>query len=134
VLADDSKDYSHLYRSFYDIFVGHYSGIKDFDLNYCVRDARNVYASFVNLLDTNALLMQQKHKFERHPLELGIREIFPNHFNLIGKGFAETEKKDDTLMLQAMQEAALREKYKLLKSKDESQIVKEAHALAEKAA
>lgn len=33
-----------------------------------------------------------------------------------------------------MQEAALREKYKLLKSKDENQIVKEAHALAEKAA
>jgi len=60
VLDNDSQDYSHLYRNFYDIFVGHHNGIKDFDLNYCVRDARNVYASFVNLLDTNALLMQQK--------------------------------------------------------------------------
>jgi hypothetical protein len=94
VLDNDSQDYSHLYRNFYDIFVGHHNGIRDFDLNYCVRDARNVYASFVNLLDTNALLMQQKHKFEKHPLELGIRELFPNHFNVAGKNLVDLEQQN----------------------------------------
>lgn len=96
-------DYSHLYRNFYDIFVGHHNNIKDFDLNYCIRDTRNVYASFVNLLDTNALMMQQKHKFEKHPLELGIRELFPSHFNLIGKNLNELENqmhnRDTELMI-----------------------------------
>ena len=58
ILADETLDYSHLYRNFYDIFVGHHNGIKDFDLNYCIRDTRNIFASFVNLLDTNALMMQ----------------------------------------------------------------------------
>jgi tubulin polyglutamylase TTLL5 len=85
VQVDDCLEYSHLYRNFYDIFAGYHNGVKDFDLQYCVRESRNVYASFVNLLDTNALLMQQKHKFEAHPLEIGIRDLFPNHFGLIGK-------------------------------------------------
>jgi hypothetical protein len=104
VLDGDSQDYSHLYRNFYDIFVGHHNGLKDFELNYCVRDARNVYASFVNLLDTNALLMQQKHRFEKHPLELGIRELFPNVFNVNGKNLVEQEQQNNQLMIQAMNE------------------------------
>jgi hypothetical protein len=36
--------------------------------------------------------MQQKHKFEKHPLELGIRELFPNHFNVAGKNLVDLEQ------------------------------------------
>ena len=54
------KDYSGLYTSFYDIFVGQQLEPKSFDLNHAVRETRNVYASFVNLLDTNAVAMKQK--------------------------------------------------------------------------
>ena len=32
VLADDSCDYSHIYRNFYDIFVGSFADVKGFDL------------------------------------------------------------------------------------------------------
>lgn len=60
MLADDSVDYSHIYRNFYDIFVGSYSDTKGFDLTFAVRETRNVYASFVNLME-NHLLMGQKH-------------------------------------------------------------------------
>ena len=51
------KDYSHLYRNFYDIFVGHHIDMKSFDLNFAVRDTRNMFASFVNLMD-NHMMMQ----------------------------------------------------------------------------
>ena len=54
-------DYSDRFNSFYDIFVGMQIDYKNFDLAYNVRETRNVYASFVNLLDTNAVVMQQKH-------------------------------------------------------------------------
>lgn len=54
------KDYSGLYGSFYDIFAGQHVEPKTFDLNHVVRETRNVYASFVNLLDTNAVAMKQK--------------------------------------------------------------------------
>ena len=51
-------DYTKLYNSFYDIFVGHQIDPKNFDLAYVVRETRNMYASFVNLMDTNAVLMK----------------------------------------------------------------------------
>ena len=54
-------DYSKHFNSFYDIFVGMQTDPKNFDLNYAVREARNMYASFINLLDTNAVVMKQKH-------------------------------------------------------------------------
>ena len=57
MLDEEQKDYSHLYRNFYDIFVGHHIEQKGFDLNFAVRDTRNVYASFVNLME-NHFLMQ----------------------------------------------------------------------------
>ena len=74
------SDYTHLFNSFYDIFVGHHLDPKNFDLNYAVRDCRNLYATFVNLLDSNAVLMKQKHKFEKAPLEMDYKDygIFPS--------------------------------------------------------
>ena len=38
------QDYSHLYKSFYDIFVGQILEPKTFDLAFVVRDTRNTYA------------------------------------------------------------------------------------------
>jgi hypothetical protein len=51
-------DYSHIFNSFYEIFNGYQTDPKNFDLNYAVRDARNIYASFVNLMDSNAVTMK----------------------------------------------------------------------------
>ena len=56
VLDEEQKDYSHLYRNFYDIFVGSHIEQKGFDLNFAVRDTRNVYASFVNLMENHFLM------------------------------------------------------------------------------
>ena len=60
IVKDDESilDYSHLYGNFYDIFVGHQVDQKNFDLNYAVRETRNIYASFVNLMESNAVAMQ----------------------------------------------------------------------------
>ena len=60
VLADDCADYSHIYRNFYDIFVGSFTDTKGFDLNFAVRETRNIQASFVNLMDSH-LLLSRKH-------------------------------------------------------------------------
>ena len=60
MLADDCSDYSHIYRNFYDIFVGSFTDLKGFDLNFAVRETRNIQASFVNLMDSH-LLLSRKH-------------------------------------------------------------------------
>ena len=78
MLADDSADYSHIYRNFYDIFVGSFTDQKQFDLNFALRETRNVYASFVNLME-NSLLLSQKHKFDKHPLEMGYNSYKDYH-------------------------------------------------------
>ena len=68
---------------------------KNFDLNYAVRDTRSIYASFVNLMDTNAVAMKQKFKFDKAPTEFGYNDygIFPNHMLLnMGKNLNEIEK------------------------------------------
>ena len=77
-------DYSEIFSSFYDIFVGNQTDPKNFDLNYVVRETRNMYASFVNLMDSNAVAMKQKFKFDKAPLEMGYKDygIFPNHMLL----------------------------------------------------
>ena len=96
MLDEQIKDYSHLYRNFYDIFVGHHIDQKGFDLNFAVRDTRNVYASFVNLMENN-ILMQNKHKFDKNPLERGYSNALygkdpnMNHFSMIGKNLNELE-------------------------------------------
>ena len=69
---------------------------KNFDLNHAVREARNMYASFINLLDTNAVVMKQKHQFDKAPTEFGYRDfgIFPNHLlSHIGKDMKNLPEK-----------------------------------------
>lgn len=59
IVDDDSLDYTHLFSSFFDIFVGHQTDPKSFEMNYVMRENRNVYASFVNLMEgAHAVLMQ----------------------------------------------------------------------------
>lgn len=74
-------DYSSIYNNFYEIFAGMQIDPKNFDLNYAVRESRNLYASFINLLDTNAVVMKQKYKFDKAPLEYGYKDygIFPGY-------------------------------------------------------
>lgn len=74
-------DYSTHFNTFYEIFTGQQINPKDFDLSYAVRDSRNLYASFVNLLDSKAILLKQKHIFDKAPLEKGYKDygIFPQH-------------------------------------------------------
>ena len=40
-----------------------------------------MYASFVNLLDSKAILLKQKHIFDKAPLEKGYKDygVFPQH-------------------------------------------------------
>lgn len=86
---------------------------KNFDLNYSVRDSRNVYASFINLLDTNAVIMKQKYKFEKAPLEMGYKDygIFPGyHLRNIAKDIEDIEertKNGDMSRKQMLLEAAV---------------------------
>ena len=47
-------DYSQHFRSFYDIFVGYFLDAKNFDLQYAIRDNRNMFATFVNIMDVNS--------------------------------------------------------------------------------
>ena len=61
-----------------------------------MRETRNIYASFVNLLESNAVAMQQKIKFDLHPLEKGYKDHInnysvPNHFTMVGKNLNELE-------------------------------------------
>ena len=58
--SENIIDYSEHFNSFYDIFVGHQVDPKNFDLHFAVRDARNLFASFINLMDSNAVVMKQK--------------------------------------------------------------------------
>lgn len=104
--VSECLDYSHLYRSFYDIFVGNQIGKESFDLNYAIRETRNIYASFVNLIETNALLMKHKYQFDADPLER-IKGDYQalNHFSLVGKNLQEMERqmsnRDTELMMAA---------------------------------
>jgi len=81
--------------------VGNQTEPKTFDLNYCVRETRNMYASFVNLMDSNAVTMKQKFRFDKAPTEMGYKDygIFPNHMLInISKNLddMETEFKEKT--------------------------------------
>jgi len=44
--------------------VGQYIDPKTFDLSFVVRETRNIYATFVNIMDANAMQMKRKHVFE----------------------------------------------------------------------
>ena len=65
-----------------------------------MRETRNVYASFVNLMEgAHAVLMQQKVKFDANPLEKARQDrntnygAVPDHFTMIGKNINEMENK-----------------------------------------
>ena len=91
---EELRDYTHIFSSFYDIFVGNQVDPKNFDLNHVVRETRNLYASFVNLMDTNAVIMKQKFQFDKAPTEMGYKDygIFPNHMLLnMGKNLNDLE-------------------------------------------
>ena len=64
-------DYSGLYKSFYDIFVGGVLDPKAFDLQYVVRDTRNTYAAFVSLMSLDG---KKKYQFEQAPMERSLAE------------------------------------------------------------
>lgn len=50
-IAEEFIDFSQHYKSFYDIFVGNLIDPKNFDASFVIRDTRNMYASFVNIMD-----------------------------------------------------------------------------------
>jgi len=60
VLAEPVIDYSDQYKNFFDIFVGSVLDPKNFDISFAMRDARNLYATFVNIMDSNTLMMRKK--------------------------------------------------------------------------
>ena len=94
------------------------------------------------------ILLAQKHKFEKHPLELGYKDYSaPNHLKMVGEKLTELElmyqnrdtnasikQQQKALMMQAMAQAQLREKYKQLKGKDQSEINREAQEISKAAA
>lgn len=95
ILAEESVDYSHIYRNFYDIFVGCFTDTKGFDVTFTLRETRNIYASFVNLMSSD-LLLSNKHKFDKHPLEFGYKDYSaqqqaPNHLGMVGQKLNELE-------------------------------------------
>jgi len=79
-----------------------------------MRENRNVYASFVNLMGgAQAAVMSSKFKFDLNPLERAKREhhasnlggLIPDHFTMIGKSVNEMENqiksRDQDIILQA---------------------------------
>jgi hypothetical protein len=68
------RDYSHLYKSFYDIFVGQVLEPKTFDLQFVVRDTRNTYAAFVSLM--TSVDVKKKYQFEQAPMERSLADYY----------------------------------------------------------
>ena len=102
---DNSLDYSHLYSSFYDIFVSHQTDPKQFDPQYVMRECRTIYASFVSLMEgSQMILLQNKVKFDANPLEKAFRDHkeskksylnIPEQFEMIGGS------RDQQILIQA---------------------------------
>lgn len=87
-------DYSGLYKNFYDIFAGLSIDPKGFDLSFAVRDNRNMYAAFVNIMDANAISMKRKYVFEQAPLEKTLQDYYsllPNAFSVLNKNVNDLE-------------------------------------------
>ena len=64
--GEQIRDYSHLYSSFWQIFVSFQLDPK-LDINFQARDARNMFATFVSLFEQSSLL--NKHQFDLAPTE-----------------------------------------------------------------
>ncbi|CDW88353.1 tubulin-tyrosine ligase family protein [Stylonychia lemnae] len=130
-------DYSGHYKTFYDIFVGQILDPKNFDVSFVIRDTRNMYAAFVNIMDANAINMKKKFQFEQAPLEKSLQDYYkgmPDFFTLTGKSVNELElemkNRGNEIMMQAMAQQQLKSNFQLLKQKDVNDIVKEANEKA----
>lgn len=53
--VDQFYDYSSHYKSFYDIFVGQTLDPKGFDISFVMRETRNIYATFVNIMEAHTV-------------------------------------------------------------------------------
>ena len=81
--------------------MGHQTDPKNFDIQFALREARTVYASFVSLMEgSQAVALQQKVKFDANPLEKAYRDhkeskkscgAIPEHFAMIGGHSREQE-------------------------------------------
>jgi hypothetical protein len=65
----DIVDYSHIYSSFYDIFNSYIQHPKTFDPSSTLREVRNLYSTYLSLMDSNILFAMPQFKFEAPPLE-----------------------------------------------------------------
>jgi len=65
----DVIDYSHVYNSFYDIFNSFIQYPKTFDPSATLREVRNLYSTYISLMDSNILFSAPQFKFEAAPLE-----------------------------------------------------------------
>lgn len=65
----DVIDYSHLYSNFYEIFNSFVLNPKFFDPSVALRETRNLYSTYISLMDSNILFAAPQFKFEAAPLE-----------------------------------------------------------------
>eukprot|EP00347_Sterkiella_histriomuscorum_P010309 403376796 len=134
---DQFIDYSGHYKTFYDIFVGSILEPKTFDISFIIRDTRNTYATFVNIMDANAISMKKKFQFEQAPLEKSLQDYYkgvPDFFTLAGKSINELElemkNRGNEIMMQAMAQQQLKNNFQQLKQKDVNDRVKQAQEKA----
>lgn len=138
---DQFIDYSGLYKTFYEIFVGQLLDPKNFDISFVIRDTRNTYAAFVNIMDANAITMKKKFQFEQAPLERSLGDYYkalPDFFTLTGKSVNDLElemkNRGNQIMMQAMAQQQLKSNFQQLKNKGVEDIVKEAQEKAAQSA
>lgn len=67
--SKDVVDYSHIYSSFYDIFNSYVQNPKYFDPSIALRETRNLYSTYISLMDSNILFSAPSFKFSPAPLE-----------------------------------------------------------------
>ena len=78
--------YSHLYGNFYEIFNWYVQNPKYFDPSVTLRETRNLYSSYISLMDSNILFAAPQFKFEAAPLEKTYYDYaIPNHYVMTGK-------------------------------------------------
>ena len=123
-------DYSHIYSSFYDIFNSYIQNPKYFDPSVTLRETRNLYSSYISLMDSNILFAAPQFKFDAAPLEKTYYDYaVPNHYVMTGKNLndmeLEVKNRDNDMLRQAYTQAQLKERYMKLKKMDEESIVQE---------
>lgn len=93
-----------------------------------------MYATFVNLMNNNAVAMNQKHQFDKAPTEFGYRDfgIFPKHvLNFIGKDLKDfkvdkADKKQMIVEAAIQQHQELQNRYQATKGKHIDEIIEQA--------